>query len=221
MDVPSYDEMWAELLVAGVQISEIQRCIEWRIREKASITIQHAMRERLAMKRHKHCEAVGLTISFIGGLERRAVDEGGRCGYFLKNLLYRSQEYIDAWPNTNAPRMGQSACNWKDSSGEYRAPVFQTMARTYWRLQKKAGGCERAQTEQESTTTEQPVEGETPSTSEDLHGGNSRQVSHYITNEELENFWSKIPTTNVSVDDEDFDGEKWGLTPAFQIAGFD
>ena len=53
------------------------------------------------------------------------------------------------------------------------------------------------------------------------HTGQCKKVSNSITNEELENFWSKIPTTKVSVDDEDFDGEKWGLTPAFQIAGFD
>jgi len=133
------------------------------------------------MNRHNLCGEVGLTISFIKELERRAVNHGGhhKCRYFRIHL-YESQEYRGVMGSTV---MGMKQCNWKNGS-EYIAPIFHTITKTYWNLQKlneserkrERRRIKAEQTEQRSTTTEQPVEEETPTTSEDLHQENSKRT---------------------------------------------
>ena len=129
MCVPSYDEMWMALVDAGVQISEIQTCIErndWRtsFENKASIVIQAAMRRKLVMNRYieknniadivqePDVSYMGLTERFIAGLEEKVMDEDGdKKGPTFRDLIYSSKEYQAAMGQT---KMGERACNWKD-----------------------------------------------------------------------------------------------------------
>lgn len=78
---------------------------------------------------------MGLSEGLIAGLEEMAMENGGdKKGPFFRGLIYGSQEYLDAMGSI---KMGSRQCNWRDASGEFIAPIFGIMWRTYARLLKR------------------------------------------------------------------------------------
>ena len=78
---------------------------------------------------------MGLNERVVSELEERAMEDGGdKKGPFFRGLIYSSQEYRDAMDST---KMGARASNWRDASGEFIAPIFGIMWRTYARLLKR------------------------------------------------------------------------------------
>ena len=80
-------------------------------------------------------EYMGLNERLVSELEERAMEDGGdRKGPFFRELIYESQEYLDAMGST---KMGARASNWRDASDEFISPIFGIMWRTYAKLLKR------------------------------------------------------------------------------------
>ena len=78
---------------------------------------------------------MGLNERLVSELEERAMEGGGdEKGPYFRRLIYGSQEYRRAMGST---KMGAHQRNWRNASGEFIAPIFGIMWRTYAKLLKR------------------------------------------------------------------------------------